>query len=65
MKFTWLPLYLKIPEILQFRQKNLEFKGIGGGVDHVFYKLILFYRVITKLQVAFYRLKKFKLFFEI
>ena len=30
-----------------------------------FYKLILFYRVFTKLQVAFYRFKKLKLFFEI
>ena len=46
-------------------KKNYEIKGIGGGVDHVFYKLILFYRVFTKLQVAFYRFKKFKLFFEI
>ena len=33
------------------------------GVSHVFYKLFLFYRVFTKLQVAFYHLKK--IFFEI
>ena len=42
----------------------MQLKGIGG-VDHVFYKLILFYRVLTELQVAFYRFKKFKLFFEL
>ena len=30
-----------------------------------FYKLILFYRVFTKLQVAFYHLKKFESVFEI
>ena len=35
-----------------------------GGVYHVFYKLILFYRVYTKLQVDFYS-KIFKLVFEI
>ena len=28
-----------------------------GGVNHVFYKLILFYRVLTKFQVAFYCFK--------
>ena len=33
-------------------------KPLGGGVNHVFYKLILFYRVFTKLQVGFYRFKK-------
>ena len=33
------------------------------GVNYAFYKLILFYRVISKLQVAFYRLKKFELVF--
>ena len=38
------------------------FKAIGRGVSHVFYKLILFFRVFTKLQVVFYRLKNFKLF---
>ena len=36
-----------------------------GEVNHVFYKLILFYRVFSKLQDAFYRFKKFKYFFEI
>ena len=30
----------------------------------VFYKLILFYKVFTKLQVAFYCFKEFKLFFR-
>ena len=42
-------------------------KKISGKLreDHVFYKLILFCRVFTKFQVAFYRFKKFKLFFEI
>ena len=35
------------------------------GVNHVVYKLIIFYTVFTKLQVAFYRFKKFKMFFEI
>ena len=54
---------------LVIRKKQIKakitVKGIGGGGDHVFYKLILFYRVFTKLQVAFYRFKKFKLFFEI
>ena len=35
------------------------------GLNHVFYKWILFYRVFNILQVAFYRFKKFKLFFEI
>ena len=33
------------------------------GVSHVFYKLILFYRVFTKLQVALYCFKNFKLVF--
>ena len=32
------------------------------GFNHVFYKLILFYRVLTKFQDAFYRFKKLKLF---
>ena len=35
------------------------------GGKPCFYKLILFYRVFTKSQVAFYRFKKFKLNFEI
>ena len=30
-----------------------------------FYNLILFYRDFSKLQDAFYRFKKFELFFEI
>ena len=42
-----------------------SFKAIGGGVSHVFYKLILFYSFFSKLQDAFYRFKKFELFFEI
>ena len=38
-----------------------EFKAIGG-LSHVFFQLILYYRVFTKFQVAFYRFKKLKLF---
>ena len=34
----------------------------GGGVSHVFYKLMLFYKVFIKLQVAFYRFKEFNFF---
>ena len=40
-------------------------RSLGKGVTYVFYKLILFYTVFTKLQFAFYSFKKFELFFEI
>ena len=40
----------------------LLIKAIGGRGKPCFYNLILFYRVFTKLQVAFYRFKKIKLF---
>ena len=30
-------------------------KVTGERVSHVYYKLVIFYRVFTKLQVAFYR----------
>ena len=40
-------------------------KGIGGGIHFDFYKLILFYRVLSELSDIFNRLKKFKVFFEI
>ena len=48
----------------EFFPKNLVIKAIGG-VNHVFYKLMLFCRVFTKFQVAFYRFQKFKIVFEI
>ena len=35
------------------------------GVSNVFYKLVLFYKIFSKLQDAFYGFKKFELFFEI
>ena len=34
--------------------ESIKHKAIGEGVNHVFYKLILFQRVFTKLQVASY-----------
>ena len=40
------------------------FKGIGG-VEHFFYKLILFNRLLSYLPDAFYSLAKFKVVFEI
>ena len=50
---------MPIKNLISFYIKDI------GGVSHVFYKLILFYLVFTKLQDAFYRFKKFELFFEI
>ena len=57
---------IKLKFFLFFFENTLKFliKTIVG-VSHDFYKLILFYRVFTKLQVAFYCFKKFKLFYEI
>ena len=49
--------------IFLLRVSNI--KGIGGGVNTLFWFLILFYIAFTKLQDAFYRLKKFKIVFEI
>ena len=41
-------------------------KGIGGRwVNNLFHNLILFYRILYKLQDAFYRFLKFKVIFEI
>ena len=38
--------------------------GEGGKGNHLFHNLVLFYRVLTKLQDAFYKFKKFKITFE-
>ena len=35
------------------------------GVNQLFHNLILTYRVLSKLQDAFYKFKKFKITFEI
>ena len=43
---------------------TFKVKGIGG-VHLDFYKLILFYRVLSELSDIFNRLKKFKVTFEI
>ena len=42
--------------------KFVNIKGIGG-INTLFWFLDLFYIVFTKLQDAFYRFKKFKIFF--
>ena len=45
--------------------QNTNYIKAIGGINHVFYKFNLIYRVFIKLQVGFYHLKKFKLVFEI
>ena len=46
------------------KSSKQTFKGIGG-VKNFFHNLILFQRVLYKLQEAFYRFLKFKVIFEI
>ena len=43
----------------------MQLKGIGEGVHLDFYKLILFYRVLSEQSDIFNRLKKFKVTFDI
>ena len=56
--------------IKSFWKKLLKVKISVTGkkesfLNHSFHVLILFYRALTKLQVDFYRFKKFKIIFEI
>ena len=46
-----------------YLERTKSIKGIGG-VHLDFYKLILFYRVLSELSDVFNRLKKLKVFFE-
>ena len=43
---------------------SLHIKAIGGGVSHVFYKLILFYRVFLRFKMLFIVLKNSYYFFR-
>ena len=63
-KHLWWDWWLPLIKSNTLKAWNKSIKAIGG-VNHIFYKLILFYRVFTEFQVAFYRFQKFKLVFEI